>query len=336
MPLFLCLSHINGTQCLSHRDGVDQERGEQGVPDTGALKALSTANTTAKEVPNSSESKNIPHSESISKLRGSSGFMWFKFFEHKMPANYRMYCPFASLLLQVLFTFIVIWISTTWIVSVAPFLEESSLAMLPDYVWPNPAAPLHKWIINTETHKRTESWAICNSSSFTFVTSSPNQTTLRAVDMTHHSFADPHELCLTEVAVPLFFFITITSLLLFVYHLFLVIFWLRFFEVCVRRPLANRCEVLLEDARRCQEGVRQKLDSDDRKKLRENPRVTGARAGAVEKMLGIGKVQYENRNFDDKFVVNWSLDELEKWLAKYMEEAEKMVRENAKLQAESV
>ena len=138
-----------------------------------------------------------------------------------------------SALLQFLFTFACIWISTCWIVSLAPFFSASSVESIPAFIWPNPAPGLRKWIIDIKHDNTSYPWAICNLTTFheqhtnqSIMINATTSSSVQGVVDTVLSF----EFCLTDVAVPFYLFFVFGSILLLVYHLCLLIFWPLMYE----------------------------------------------------------------------------------------------------------
>ena len=100
--------------------------------------------------------------------------------------SFRILSPF----LQLAFNFSSIWVSTSWTVSLAAFLNESSLELLPTFVWPNPAPPLQMWIIDNNHDNVSYSWATCNlrTSSFSSDTNETFMGNATAVNSTVTTF----------------------------------------------------------------------------------------------------------------------------------------------------
>ena len=54
---------------------------------------------------------------------------------------------FISTLLQFLFVGLSFWIATSWFLSIAPLVNDSSLSLVPDFIWPNTSQLLRNWIV---------------------------------------------------------------------------------------------------------------------------------------------------------------------------------------------
>ena len=134
-------------------------------------------------------------------------------------------------LLQVVFTFIVIWVATAWLVSLAPFLDSSSLENIPSFVWFDPPPAMRKWILKSNSTTFNETWARCNVTTATPVSMTTNETaaadniTTAIVAVTgvyHSALSWDWELCLTDIAAELYLFFVAASLFLFVYTLIVI------------------------------------------------------------------------------------------------------------------
>ena len=86
---------------------------------------------------------------------------------------------------------------TCWIVSLAPFLPQSSSYLLPDFIRVHPFAPFDKWVIH-DKDSFNKLWANCNVSS---------------------------PLCVTDIAAPLYLFFVFSSVSLFFYTIILSFFY---------------------------------------------------------------------------------------------------------------
>ena len=75
----------------------------------------------------------------------------------------KAFTKFVSFVPSLLYAFVSLWISTCWIVSLAPFLDENSRSILPSFIWPNAALPFHQWVVEN-TSSFSASWTTCNMS----------------------------------------------------------------------------------------------------------------------------------------------------------------------------
>ena len=182
----------------------------------------------------------------------------------------RFACGFS---LQLLFTFAVIWISTAWFVSLAPFLDTASLDRVPSFVWPNAPSVMKKWILDPNATAINPSWAVCNSTSTTTVVNaaataaSTTTTTITAATRTAFDDALSMSLCLTDIAVPLYYFFVAASTFLFVYTLVVILLlWPRISEKWKREWEERGPEREREEEQRKREFDRErKLEVENRK-----------------------------------------------------------------------
>ena len=181
-----------------------------------------------------------------------------------------------AILLQILYTFVSVWIATAWIVSVAPFIPASSLAILPAFVWPNPAPAIRRWIVdfdgavlnrtalNGTALNETWPWAVCggapslsslyfNRTALTSLELTPPPTLLPPSNSTQpstlvekaSSFLSA-KFCLTDGAAYIYNVCVAMSFVLFFYHLFMVIYWPRIYRKweADETPSARRAAVV--------------------------------------------------------------------------------------------
>ena len=85
----------------------------------------------------------------------------------------------TKILLPLFFSLTAICFSTCWIVSLAPFLPDASLRLLPDFIQSDPFPPFDRWVVKNATFFN-ETWAHCNRSS------------------TSNSSSSSYELCMTD------------------------------------------------------------------------------------------------------------------------------------------
>ena len=114
----------------------------------------------------------------------------------------------CGVILQLLFTLVVIYISTAWLVSLAPFLDSTSLDYVPSFVWPDPPTLMKSWILDQNATAVIPTWAVCNDTT---------TTTEAFVKYLWMPF------CLTDIAVPLFFFFVAASTFSFLYTLVVIL-----------------------------------------------------------------------------------------------------------------
>ena len=140
-------------------------------------------------------------------------------------------------ILQLLFTLVVIYLSTAWFVSLAPFLDPTSLDYVPAFVWPDPPSVMKRWILDQNPQKVIPCWAVCND----HATTNNNNATTNNDNATIHNNATTYNnnattsretfvvkylrmsFCLTDIAVPLFFIFVSASVFSFVYTKVVVI-----------------------------------------------------------------------------------------------------------------
>ena len=141
-----------------------------------------------------------------------------------------------SVSLQLLFTIISLWISTAWMTSVAPLVSSSSVAALPNFIWPNPPTGMRGWIV--QMNATTEKWMICNETSSSSSTPTDlSNTTMTTTTITRSPPLDDaaipwysRNICITSIAPTVYFTSALSSIVLFFYHVALVLFWPRIFE----------------------------------------------------------------------------------------------------------
>ena len=153
------------------------------------------------------------------------------------PDDYPIVVKSSKIIFPFLLSLAVIWFSTCWIVSLAPFLPVSSSNNLPQFLWPNPILPFNNWLID-DTVFFNETWAVCgisnlSSSSSTSSSSSsssassssepfsPTDSLLSSSNSSLFARLRSYEVCLTDFAVTWYFFFVVGSIFLFVYHSFL-------------------------------------------------------------------------------------------------------------------
>ena len=158
-------------------------------------------------------------------------------------------CWPISVLLQIFFTFVSLWTSSSWFVAMTPFVNTTALedAVLPDFIWPNTSSALHQWTGGVQSN---DSFLLCgkgdekNTVSAIVKTTSllTSVITTNRTDFSHTARSTSTRLfdawsltsdtCLTSVALPLFYTFAIMSFTVLAYHLILLVGWPLIFNRC--------------------------------------------------------------------------------------------------------
>ena len=187
---------------------------------------------------------------------------------------------YFSFIPQLIYSLVSLCISTCWIVSLAPFLNEEQQNILPSFVWPNTVRPFHRWKVQEHLSTFNETWAICSAksvftsttsssfsesatislSSFTLISPSVNKSKIEMGNSFHlppppppprstTSAANPmdlskYEFCLTDVAAPMYYAFIVATFIPFLYGWFDMV---KFFEKFFLKENALSSSLEVED-----------------------------------------------------------------------------------------
>ena len=152
------------------------------------------------------------------------------------------------LFFQLIFSYVSIWLSTSWIISLAPYLDKPSQRLIPSFVWPNTTTYLDigKWATN-ETMFRNQLWASCDKAltilnvhndSFSSNASYGNVSYHNNSELSTHA-KDLPQYCFTDIASPLFLFFFVLSIIDSAYTIALALVWPPIIWDTFRKPTNN-------------------------------------------------------------------------------------------------
>ena len=150
------------------------------------------------------------------------------------------------IMLQTLFVLTMWWASTAWFVSMAPFIDPSTIGAPHSFIWPEPPAMFTSWIIsdnataaNASTIINTTSinvsstntplydWAFCNVSSkgpaFLPVNATQNDLIAFTGQYVRHTLSN--DVCVTGIAAYLYLVFIYAGIALVFFHLGVVVVW---------------------------------------------------------------------------------------------------------------
>ena len=141
---------------------------------------------------------------------------------------------------QVGFTFIAVHLSTSWIVSLYPYLNPSSAAILPGFATPNSSFISQDFVINDDTFANA-SWAKCNVTHENYLRNSSKGDTLsynweqRYIDIDIN--ININTFCLTNIATELYIFFFSLAIMDSAYTIILIPVWPILKQKCFQRKI---------------------------------------------------------------------------------------------------
>ena len=205
-----------------------------------------------------------------------------------------------SLALQLLFLVVGLWTASCWLVSVAPFADQDSFDLVPNFIWPETLPGLRPWIDSMSN----ETWAICDLREGAQWRGNATRGMGKMRDYGNERRDEAKSffsmICLTDVAAPVYLCLVSFIVGLFVFHLGLALFWPYIYQKVVSiRAMIRSCEKTLRKEREELEATEREL-----RRLRERLGSVGDRRGKQEVMRNIANEEQRAKDLQ-KSISHW-------------------------------